>query len=160
MSYNIKLLGRFGFSRQLTEAEYEYLNAFARSARVARDESRASALPDPLRFAVGLPIGPQGGHYVGGASIENWTSDGSVVNANAPPRDQPNLRCQWIPTQDRNGIEWDRGPAFYEWVEWLEYLVAHFFVPWGIKVNGTVKMVGENEEEGNLYVVDNKVSYY
>jgi hypothetical protein len=159
MSYTTRFLGRFGLSRRLAEGEYEYLKAFAATARITRDEGRASALHDSRREAVGLPIGPDGAYFVGGASIQDWTSDESVVNARMPPRGQPNLICQWVPSEDRCGIEWDHGPAFYEFVEWLEYLIAHFFAPWGINVNGTMRMLGEGGAEGNLYVVNNKVSY-
>jgi len=35
----------------------------------------------------------------------------------------PSLYCQWRPTSDGMGIEWDRRDKFYEYMEWLTIVI-------------------------------------
>ena len=42
------------------------------------------------------------------------------------------------------GITWNQGPKFYGDVEWLRYMILHFFEPWKIVLNGTVDYIGES----------------
>lgn len=71
----------------------------------------------------------------------------------------PGFYCQWVPTVDGDGIEWDGNEKFYEYVEWLEYIIKHFIEPWGLKLNGEVEWQGEsNDDRGLIVVVDNEVS--
>jgi hypothetical protein len=40
----------------------------------------------------------------------------------------------------------------------LQYLIQHFFEPWGIKLNGEIEWVGEDSSDrGKIVVVDNNV---
>jgi hypothetical protein len=72
--------------------------------------------------------------------------------------DSPGGYCQWIPTDDGQGIEWDGGEKFNDYIAWLEYLIDTFFTPWGITVNGTVMYQGEEiGDSGKIYVKDSKV---
>lgn len=67
--------------------------------------------------------------------------------------------CQWVPTEDGKGIEWDEGEKFYRYTEWLEVLIDRYFEPWGIVVSGSVKWAGEdNEDMGIITVDENAVS--
>lgn len=67
--------------------------------------------------------------------------------------------CQWVPTDDGTGIEWDGGEKFYNYTAWLEYLIDNFFRPNGIMLNGTVTFVGEEDGDvGSITVEDNKVT--
>jgi hypothetical protein len=71
----------------------------------------------------------------------------------------PGYYCQWVPTEDGDGIEWDGGEKFYEYIAWLEYLIGKFLVPWGYTLNGTVEWIGEDRSDvGMITVVDNVVS--
>ena len=70
----------------------------------------------------------------------------------------PTYYCQWKPTQDGMGLEWDGVEKFYYYGEWLEYLIAHFLKPWGYKLSGTVRYAGWTEGvEGTISVTDSKV---
>lgn len=67
--------------------------------------------------------------------------------------------CQWVPSKDGMGLEWDEGEKFYGYIEWLKYLITKFFEPKGYILNGEVAW--EGEEQGDLGVIvvkDNKVS--
>lgn len=81
-----------------------------------------------------------------------------VVDHNRPPRSQPGLWCGWMPTSDAKGIEWDGGEKFYEYVEWLQYLVDKVLAPNGYKLTGVVAWRGENSDDlGAIYVKNNKI---
>ena len=72
---------------------------------------------------------------------------------------QPSLWCQWIPTEDNMGIEWDGGEKFYCYDEWLTYIIDNFLKPWGITLSGEVEYQGEdNDDRGKIIVVDNVVT--
>lgn len=70
----------------------------------------------------------------------------------------PSFYCQWVPNDDGTELQWDGGEKFYEYVEWLEYLIKHFIEPWGRKLNGSVDWRGEEwDDAGTIIVTDNKV---
>jgi len=66
----------------------------------------------------------------------------------------PGYHCDWVPTKDGEHIEHNNRENFYDYIEWLEYLIEHFFKPWGITVNGEVTWQGE--EVGDLGVITAK----
>ncbi len=77
----------------------------------------------------------------------------------SPYPDVPGFWCQWVPTEDGMGLEWDGNEKFYNYVEWLEYLIEKFFIPWGIKLNGEVEWEGEESGDlGIIIVKDNEVT--
>ena len=166
MGYTTYFTGQFKVTPMLTENEAEFLRAFAGSRRMKRDEKLVEALPDTRRINVGLPVGKQGQYYVGAADDGNfgqskWVNggneDASITNYNEEPDDQPGLWCKWVPTEDRTGIEWNGIEKFYNYTEWLEYLIDHFLRPWGKTVNGQVKWVGENKNDRGILMVENNI---
>lgn len=66
----------------------------------------------------------------------------------------PSNYCQWKPTEDGKSIVWDEREKFYEYVEWLEYLIKEFFKPRGYILNGTIGW------EGNREVIDKLVQAF
>lgn len=69
----------------------------------------------------------------------------------------PSIWCQWV-ADDGLGLEWDQGEKFYNYVEWLEWLIKEFFEPRGIKLNGEVWWYGEERDDmGKIIVNDNQV---
>ena len=40
-------------------------------------------------------------------------------------------------------MEHNGGEKFDEYVEWLDYLVEHFFSPWGVNIDGSVRYEGD-----------------
>ena len=72
--------------------------------------------------------------------------------------DVPGIWCQWIPTNDKEGIEWDGNEKFYEYIEWLKYLIKNFLSPKGYVLNGEVEWDGEERgDTGKIIVKDNIV---
>lgn len=73
----------------------------------------------------------------------------------------PGFWCQWVPTEDGWGLEWDGNEKFYNYVEWLDVLIKKFFIPWGITLNGDVEWFGEeHDDRGIIRVRDNVVKAY
>lgn len=155
MGYNTEFSGSFRLDKPLTEEHAHYLTAFAETRRMKRFAAVAG-IADPVREAVGLPIGPEGAYFVADSA---WSSDGRCVkDHNCPPRGQPGLWCKWVPTADRQGIEWNGMEKFYDYIEWIRYLIEHFLRPWGYTVNGSVCWQGEEVgDAGTIEVVDNFV---
>ena len=159
MGYTTDFSGSFSLDKPLTDAHAEYLQKFAGTRRMKRNQTIASTLLDPVREAVGLPIGEAGGYFVGGGGDFGQGIDASVINSNDAPSGQPGLWCQWVPTQDNNGIEWDGGEKFYHYVEWLAYITEHFLMPWGYVLNGEAEWFGEDHSDrGKILVTNNVVS--
>lgn len=76
----------------------------------------------------------------------------------APEDRQPGLWCQWVPVDSGNALAWDEGEKFYEYIEWLDYLIRHFLGPWGYKLNGQVGWDGEESgDQGLIVVKDNLI---
>jgi len=160
MGYTTEFEGRFYFLTPLSPARTRYLQQFSQTRRMKRDPEKASQLPDPSREAVGLPIGAEGGYYVGG--LERWPSDESsdVLNYNEPPHGQPGLWCGWT-TEDGSAIVWNGVEKFYYYVKWLRYLIEHFVEPWGCSINGEVTWQGEDRDDlGRIVVGANKVRVF
>lgn len=138
-----------------------------------RNPAKAGKFPDPIREAAGLPIGPSGGYFVGscnktldalGVARTSWDGNGqrqdeSILAYNSPPPGQPGLWCQWTPNEAGTEISWDGGEKFYDYLEWLGYIVEHFLKPWGYVLNGSVTWQGEeSSDRGKILVKDNAIS--
>ena len=187
--------GEFRVEPALRPEHWAYLRQFSRSRRMRRDPVRTADLSDPLRIAVGLPIGIDAGYYVGMDEYGGDLREPSIVDVNVPPGQpsmreylgdepldederlrrlraywdaqhkawlsgeaQPDLWCQWIPTDDGRAIVWDRGEKFERPDAWIEYLLRHFLVPWGYVLNGRVEWDGPDEDEyGVILVTDNEL---
>lgn len=158
MGYTTEFDGQFNLDRPLEIHQIEYLKKFSQTRRMLRDPVKCETMLDPYRKAVGLPIGIDGEYFVGASGFAGQVRDGSILDYNEPPSTQPGLWCQWIPSEDGIAIIWDGGEKFYNYVEWLEYIIKNFLEPWGYKVNGEVKWTGEEPYDlGIIRVTDNVV---
>lgn len=83
-------------------------------------------------------------------------SDVSVTDKNTPGGSCPGLWCQW--RLDGSDIVWDGGEKFYNYVEWLDWLIRFVFDPANIKFNGRIYWQGEEiNDYGIIDVEDNKI---
>lgn len=144
MGYTTDFTGRFTVTPRLDDETYDYLVKFAETRRMKRRL--------PKKFGV------DGEFYVDGGGPFGQDHEPSVIDSNSPPSTQPGLWCQWTPSEDHEGIEWDQGEKFYEYVKWLRYLIKNFLAPKDYKVNGTVEYQGESADDfGRIVVKDNVV---
>jgi len=159
MGYTTDFNGEFNVEPALKPEHIAYLKQFNETRRVKRDVAKSENLSDPVREAACLPVGPEGSFVVGGKGFMGQDGDDSVVDNNRPPVGQPGLWCQWTPSEDGTTIEWDGGEKFYDYTEWLEYIIENFLDPWGYVVNGSVRWEGEKTGDvGVLSVEDNEVN--
>lgn len=153
MGYTTKFTGRFVCTPALNNDQVAYLTALSETRRMQR--KGASKLPDPLRHAVGLPLGVEDEYFVGGTGWAGQDRDDSVVNYNRAPGGQPGLWCKWVPSANGKFIKWNGEEKFYRSVEWIEYLHQHFLNPWGINLSGDVKWSGESSSDQGVIVANN-----
>lgn len=72
-------------------------------------------------------------------------------------RNYPGIWCQWIINSD-NKLEWNGAEKFYNYIEWLEYLIKNIFASRGYKLDGRIRFRGERFLDiGIIYVKDNVV---
>lgn len=159
MGYTTDFEGRFALNRPLAPEHHAYLKAFNNTRRMMRHEKAAASMSDTIREAAGLPVGHQGGYFVGGGGFMGQDRDESVAKPNQPPDGQPGLWCKWTPSEDGHAIEWDGGEKFYDYVDWLKYIIQYFLAPWGYSLTGEVLFQGEDiHDRGTIVVVENEVS--
>jgi hypothetical protein len=103
-------------------------------------------------------FGIEGEFFVFGGGDFGQDREANVNDFNIPPSTQPGLWCKWTPTEDRMGIEWDGNEKFYDYTEWLVYLIHKILAPNGYVLNGVVEWSGEETGDvGEIFVEDNKV---
>jgi len=124
----------------------DFLQKLSSTRRMARN------MPEEL-------FGVEGEFYVdAGEDLGQDYNNPNVISANEPPKTQPGLWCQWIPTEDGMGLEWDGGEKFYSYTEWIGYIIEKILEPNGYVVNGKVKWQGaEMNDRGIIIVKDNHV---
>jgi hypothetical protein len=177
--YLIEFEGEFGLNKPLKPEHAQYLQAFQSTRRMCRltksdlaaggmKESTATQpcddLPDPVRVAVGLPVGPEGAYFVGGGGFAGQNYDESIINYNKPPEGQPGLWCLWEPNEEGTTIRWNGSniidlSSSYEYTSWIRYLIDHFLVRWGYILNGEVEWRGDEWTDlGKIEVKNNRVA--
>lgn len=145
MEYTTEFKGRFHLNKPLDPETLAFLQKFNDTRRMARN------LPPEY--------GVEGEFYVDGKGRAGQDHDPSVIDYNRPPKTQPGLWCKWRPTDDGQAIEWDGCEKFYNYVEWLKYLITNFLQPKGYVLGGTVAWQGESmDDRGKIVVTDNEVA--
>lgn len=158
MGYTTNFEGSFVLDKPLTREHREYLCKFQDTRRMKRDASLTAGRPDFTREMVGLPVGGEGGYFVGEGGYAGQDRGPDVVESNDPPTGQPGLWCKWGPNEDGTSIVWDESEKFYDYTEWIEYLILHFLKPWGYVLNGEMMWEGEDRSDfGTIYIKDNAV---
>ena len=143
MGYTTDFQGTFKLNKKLSKKRHEYLNKFNETRRMARNL--------PAKYGV------DGEFFVGGKGFAGQDQDASIKDYNRAPKTQPGLWCQWRPTEDGMGIEWDGGEKFYNYVEWLQYIITNFLAPKGYILNGRVDWRGEDFSDIGQIIVRNNV---
>jgi hypothetical protein len=144
MGYSTDFSGKLKLNKQLSLDDKTFLEKLANTRRMARNV-------DPK-------YGVEGEFYVEGGGMMGQDRDDTIIDYNVPPKTQPGLWCQWVPTEDGWFLEWDGGEKFYNYVEWLEYLIEKVLKPRGYSLSGEIEWVGEDpDDRGMIRVKDNVV---
>jgi hypothetical protein len=144
MGYTTDFSGRFELNKQLSPKMAQYLKLFNETRRMQRNTDEV--------------FGVQGEFFVFGGGDFGQDHEPNIVDFNEPPKTQPSLWNQWTPSDDLMAIEWDCGEKFYNYTEWLVYLIHKILAPNGYILNGVVEYSGEEPGDvGEIVVVDNRV---
>lgn len=144
MGYTTDFSGQFNLNKELSPKMAQYLKKFNETRRMKRNTDDA--------------FGIEGEFFVFGGGSFGQDHEPNIIDFNKEPSTQPSLWCQWTPTQDGMGIEWDGGEKFYSYTEWLVYLIHKVLAPNGYVLNGVVEYSGEEMGDvGEIVVVDNRV---
>lgn len=159
MGYDTDFRGSFKFDKAVEPWLVEYVNKFCDSRRMKRDNEKIKELfPNWKDLCFNGELGTEGEYFIGGIGFMGQDRDGSVLDNNRPAKTQPGLWCQWIVSEDGERLEWDGNEKFYDYEEWLRYLIDNFFTPLGYVLNGDVRWQGEDYDDfGTISVVDNEV---
>lgn len=160
MSYSIVISGQFKLDRSLEPTQAAYLRKLAATRRMKRSVKALQSLPDPIREAVGLPIGLDGEFFVGSkARMGQDLNHPSVLSDSTPPGKQPGLWCGWVPSKNGKSIVWN-GTSDFDAHAWICYLIERFLAPWGYELSGEVSVEGEDDLLiGRIIVRENKVVF-
>ena len=157
MGYTTEFTGSLELSQQATVEQIKYINDFSDSRRMKRDVKKLNEIYQGEHGFNG-EYGIEGEYFIGGGELMGVNRDESIIDHNEPPVTQPSLWCQWVLSDDGMRLEWDGSEKFYSYVEWLKYLIDHFFKKWGINLNGKIIWQGEDmEDRGKITVMDNTV---
>lgn len=137
MGYTTEFEGRFDLNKKLDDDTFDFLAKLSDTRRMKRSFKEES-------------YGIEGEFYV-------EDDEENVTDPNTPPSTQPSLWCDWAPTVDGKGIEWNQAEKFYNYVEWLKYLIERVLKEKGYILNGTVKYQGEDEEDKGFIVVEDNI---
>ena len=162
MGYNTDFCGRFELDKPLTKEHAQMLLDFSKTRHYKRDPEIVKQL-DPdwkkhiLAHGVEDDLGPDGVFYLSPDRSDSYSTHARTTrhtDYNAVAESAPGLWCQWIPTRDNIGIEWDYGEKFYDYEEWINWLIKNFFRPNGYTLSGRVSFCGESFEDVGLLYVD------
>lgn len=143
MGYTTTFTGKFSLNKQLSLSDKIFLDKLANTRRMARNI-------EPI-------YGVEGELFVDGGGVMGQDRDDTIIDYNRPPSTQPGLWLQWVPTKDGLGIEWDGNEKFYNYVQWLQYLILKVLSPKGYILNGDVKYYGEDREDFGTISVKNNI---
>lgn len=156
----LNIEGSATITEKLNAKHKNYLNAFAKTRRVARKESFLSNVKDPVRERVNLPLGEEGAYFIGGYDFSHLGNDGadpSISDYFQAPEGQPSQWCMW--QINKNKLVWNKCiDDFDSHHLWLRYLIDHFLSPWGYSLNGQFRWTGlEDSHVGKIKIINNKL---
>lgn len=160
MGYTTDFDGALAITPALKPEVAEYINRFSGTRRMKRNVA-------DLTKVYGGEHGFNGNYGIDGEFFAHEDGDcgqsdrTGVQDFNCRPSTQPGLWCQWVIRTTKNGeqyLEWDGNEKFYNYVEWLRYVIDNFIAPQGSVCNGEILWQGEDyDDRGRIRVVDNKV---
>lgn len=160
MGYTTYFNGALDFNREVTPQMKEYINRFSSTRRMPRDVEKIKEIyPNWKELCFFGDLGEKGAYFAPIDKEYGQVKDDSILDYNAwQVSVHPGLWCQWI-INDENQLVWDEGEKFYNYTEWLEYMIENFFEPLGYVLNGQIDWQGEeSDDRGAIVVVNNQIS--
>ena len=166
MGYNTEFEGRINTNKPMSNELIIWLDKFSKTRHYSIDTAllKESFLEKTIRemlppignYRENVDMGIEGKFLAHG---DEYHRPKYCDNYNKPADDCPGLWLQWRVTEDGYGIEWDMGEKFYNYTEWLEWLILYIFEPGGYILNGKIRFQGQNyNDQGHIYVENNVVT--
>lgn len=132
--------GSFNLTPGLSEAQASYLQAFLAVQHGFWPSEYVQQQADPLREAVGLPLGEDAAFYVGHYS-NGLKGRHPFINKHITispgPGDQPHCgNCPWQLSPDSSKLVPDKKKLAAMPLKWLGWLVSNILTTWKINVTG------------------------
>lgn len=145
MGYSTEFEGGFTVNKKVDKKTYDLLVGLVTTRRMKR-----AGLDSEI-------YGIEGEFYV--EEDNDTPKQGTIVDVNEPPKTQPSLWCQWKIQGDKQTIEWDGDEKFYNYIEWIKYIVNRILKPKGYVLNGAVRWRGDDfGDVGSIFVKDNEIT--
>lgn len=156
MGYSTWFDGELTPNKPFKKEFINYINAFSEKLHEPRDvEIIKRSDPDWTKHCLDGNLGPYGMYYVGDFK------EGTIDRSAAKGYTCPGYWCNWYINEETGVVEWDGGDKFYQYTDWLIYLIENFFEPAGYILNGEFFWTGEeSEDRGKISVINNKVSEF
>ena len=158
MGYNTCFDGSIQIDKPVDKETKKLLKGLASTRRMRRDvEILAKRLNIDMKECIEL-YGEEGEFYFNDDNNFGQTKTEDIITYNYPPKSQPGLWCQWTLDENTNSLVWDEEDKFYEYIEWMDYLVN--LLSENYVLNGLIKWEGEDPSDtGTISVNNNQVSY-
>jgi len=144
MGYTTDFNGEFMLHKPLAPADLEFLQKLNRTRRMARN--------------VDAKYGVEGEFYVEDTEDMGQVHSDNIIDYNRPPSTQPGIWCGWTPNDTGTIIEWDGGEKFYNYIEWIKYIIDNILIPRGYSLTGEVFWTGEDgDDRGKIVIKNNKI---
>ncbi len=84
----------------------------------------------------------------------------NYIIKNNPSLEKPGTECRWHIINEENNfyLKWNGNKVFYDYIEWLEYIVKIFFQK-QINANGIIIVIGEDFGDGYYIIIENNNIY-
>lgn len=154
MGYTTTFEGWCEAREPISEELKEYINRFSRTRHMKRNNVMIKRIfPDWEDLCFKGVLGTEGQYFA--KSRRTQKEDDSITDYNVPPQGVPGLWCDWILKGSR--LVWNGGEKFYNYTEWLEYLIREFLSPNGIALNGAYLAIGENPSDARYIIVSENI---
>ena len=172
MGYDTSFEGSIDISGKMTKEFVEFINRFSSTRRMKRNNEKIKEIyPNWKELCYHGNLGTDGEYFAPVSKNYGQDEEESIVKYNSSPDSQPGLWCQWIirtkeklseDLKEYTGcITFDGGEKFYNYVEWLEYLIENFFNPENLVLDGAILAVGESTDDATYIIIDkNQVITY
>jgi len=176
MGYTTDFEGSLSLTPNLNEKQTKYMNLISSTRRMKRNVNKLMEIykgkhgnPFPKNKTPEAIYGHDGEFFARDDGECGQSQDASIVDFNCAPghkgfaqgavdKGQPGLWCQWDVSEDGDILEWSGGEKFYNYIEWLRYIIKNFFIPWGIVGEGEILWFGEDRSDmGKITVKNNEV---
>ena len=155
MGYSTDFIGSLKFNKDVPIELQRYINRFSCTRRMPRDNAKIKEIyPNWKELCFFGELGTMGEYFV---PYGHNDYDDSVIDHNGfRVSVHPGLWCQWV--IEGNELVWDGGEKFYNYVEWLQYLIDNFFDPLGYELSGDIAWQGEDPDDcGVIHVANNYI---